>query len=109
MKNQEEPIIENATPHNEIYLKIYQLDGRIENFHFSMIKIDPVLDVMNHIVATGAWFESISKEQFIDDIRFAKNIQSMEAIDIHEDKDEPNDAQGDKIGFMEHYELKSQS
>jgi len=91
---------------NNIYLKIFQKDGRIENFHFCLTNHDPVLDVMNTIKASGGRFEIITADQFVSEISNSKPSDlNMLKIAIHADLVESGDADGEKIGFMEHYEI----
>lgn len=83
------------------YFKIYQLDGRIENFHWMFINPDYVLDLINDLKGKVSDIVQI-KEQLWE--REDNRLKAVK-IAVHADLNEPNDADGETLGWMEHYQL----
>lgn len=87
---------------SEIYYQIHQLDGRIENFHLSVMDINIFLDMISDLRGKIKGINSIQKDVFRNSVRFGDTIKKVR---IHDDLYKPNDAQGVYIGYLEHYEL----
>lgn len=88
----------------DIYYRIEHKDGRRENYHlyaFTDEGIDELLDVMNQIKKTGKLtLYQISRKEFL-----LSETDKKGPIDIHKDLYKPNDAEGEKIGYFEYYQL----
>lgn len=89
----------------DIYYKVQHKDGRIEHYHFYAFSDDGVnamLDLMNELNQRGKIksLSGISRGDFMLNV-----TEKQGPIDIHLDLNIPNDAQGEKIAYMEHYEL----
>lgn len=86
---------------NDFYFQIHQQDGRIENFHLCAINVDIYLDLTNDIRPVVKMLAGISIEAWQSQ-RTDKNAMK---VHIHRDLHEENDAEGDYVGYIEHYEL----
>lgn len=86
----------------DVYYKIHHVDGRVENFHFNSVNenIDWIIDSINEIRKKGNKIFFLKKNDYLREGYSKDGI-----INIHLDLSEPNDANGEKIGYMEYYIL----
>lgn len=86
---------------HHFYYQIHQQDGTVENFHLSVNDIDIYLNMAKEVRPKVKMLTGISIEawnQMMPDTGFI-------AVAIHRDLHEVNDAAGDYVGYIEHYEL----
>ncbi len=83
------------------YFKIYQLDGSTENFHWEFINPDYVLDLINDLKGKIREIVQINEKVWEREDNRRKAVK----IAVHADLNEPNDADGELLGWMEHYQL----
>jgi len=85
-----------------LYFKVFKVDGRIENYHFYSFSenIDFILDLVSQLRQQGCQVKFLRRNDW-----YFEGMSTIGVINIHLDKDEPGDAQGEKIGYLEHYEL----
>lgn len=84
----------------DFYYQIYQLDGRVENHHLQVEDEDIYLDLINDVRGKCKSLETISKYEFL----IGSEPDTMR-VSIYADKYQDNDAGGEYLGYIEHYEL----
>lgn len=94
---------------HHIYDKIVHKDGRIENFHYCVNDVDAILDMQNSLKKKGSQINFISEAQWEDEksirVKTDYEFEYPCKIAIHQDLEFPGDAQGAKIGYLQHYTL----
>lgn len=86
---------------HDFYYQIHQQDGRIENQHLCVNDVDIFLDLTNEVRTKVKKMAGIS----IDQWNSQRTDKGANKVNIHRDMHEVNDAAGEYVGYIEHYEL----